>query len=136
MDKTASSQYVMFLDRIERPIFGIKVSETKDTFVVENPVVVSVQVSPNDPHQLKVQLLPIVFQAFYNSPSASSRCVYNKNNITLVEIYDSNSSTVQPYAAQLIEHYVKIFTPVSNSTASTSNNINTNEEPDVITIEN
>ena len=100
----AEKNYTTFIDNAGRAIFTEVASETKDTFVAKNPVMITVQQQQNG--QMAVQLFPLFFQEFVQPGENDSRAnyfTYSKNNIAI-----GTNFSIEP---RIAEQYEKIVNP-------------------------
>ena len=119
----AEKKYTTFIDNAGRAIFTEVASETKDTFVAKNPVMITVQ--QGEQGQMAVQLFPLFFQEFVQPGENDSRAnyfTYYKNNIAI-----GTDFQIEP---RIAEQYEKIVNP--QLVPNTPNQQNNQREPEVI----
>jgi len=119
----AEKKYTTFIDNAGRAIFTEVASETKDTFVAKNPVMITVQ--QGEQGQMAVQLFPLFFQEFVQPGENDSRAnyfTYYKNNIAI-----GTDFQIEP---RIAEQYEKIVNP--QLVPNTPNQQNSQGEPEVI----
>lgn len=119
----AEKKYTTFIDNAGRAIFTEVASETKDTFVAKNPVMITVQ--QGEQGQMAVQLFPLFFQEFVQPGENDSRAnyfTYYKNNIAI-----GTDFQIEP---RIAEQYEKIVNP--QLVPNTPNQQNNQGEPEVI----
>ena len=121
----AEKKYTTFIDNAGRAIFTEVASETKDTFVAKNPVMITVQ--QGEQGQMAVQLFPLFFQEFVQPGENDSRAnyfTYYKNNIAI-----GTDFQIEP---RIAEQYEKIVNP--QLVPNTPNQQNNQGEPEVINL--
>ena len=108
---------VIFNDAIGRTCFGELIEETDSTYVLQNPAMI--MVSPNESHQMKVDVIPLFFNEFI-VPNESGQQIslfhFHKNNISIVDV---------TLTEKILEHY---FTKI-NFKQVTTEAATTEEEP-------
>ena len=119
----ADKKYTTFIDNAGRAIFTEIESETSDTFVAKNPVMITVQ--QGEQGQMAVQLFPLFFQEFVQPGENDSRAnyfSYSKNNIAI-----GTNFSIEP---RIADQYEKIVNPqlVPNTPTQSSSD----GEPEVI----
>jgi hypothetical protein len=100
----AEKKYTTFIDNAGRAIFTEIASETEDTFVAKNPVMITVQ--SGEQGQMAVQLFPLFFQEFVQPGDGDSRAnyfTYTKSNIAI-----GTNFSIEP---RIAEQYEKIVNP-------------------------
>jgi len=116
----AEKKYTTFIDNAGRAIFTEIESETSDTLIAKNPVMITVQ--SGEQGQMAVQLFPLFFQEFVQPNKDDSRAnyfTYSKGNIAL-----GTDFSIEP---RIAEQYEKIVNPQLVPTQPSSDG-----EPEVI----
>lgn len=88
---------VVFNDGIGRTCFGELAEETESTYVLKNPAMI--MVSPNEAHQMKVDVIPLFFNEFITPAENGDRVSlfhFSKSNITIVNVTLTD---------KILEHY-------------------------------
>ena len=119
----AEKKYTTFIDNAGRAIFTEISSETENTLVAKNPVMITVQ--SGEQGQMAVQLFPLFFQEFVTPGENDSRAnyfTYSKSNIAL-----GNNFAIEP---RIAEQYEKIVNP--QLVPNTPNQPSGDKEPEVI----
>lgn len=75
---------IVFLDTIGRTLVGERLSETDETILIKNPVILNVV--PSDGGKMSVQLFPLFFREFLADKTESISFHFLKKSISLSDI--------------------------------------------------
>jgi hypothetical protein len=75
---------IVFLDTIGRTLVGERLSETDETILIKNPVILNVV--PSDGGKMSVQLFPLFFREFLADKTESISFHFRKKSISLSDI--------------------------------------------------
>ncbi len=77
---------IVFVDHVGRTVIGKLVSDTEESFVVENPVIIHVQPNPES-GQLQVQSFPYLFVEFINKDARdTNKWTFFKSSVAVAQV--------------------------------------------------
>lgn len=107
---------VVLLDGVSRTIAGVKVSETDDVVVLQNPVVVNAVPTPEG--QMSLQLIPLFFREILLEKNVPINYHYRRANITMTDIDALEPQIESQYADIFKDFPVAVSSPAEGETSN------------------